>query len=153
MLEDLAQSARAELELRAELEASQRLRGLFETAPVAISANDLRGPLAVAQPRRRATRRRAAAEPSSQFPLTDLAGEPYGTGAIGAPEAPQRFVHAFDDAPTGMAMVGTDGRFRLVNAALCELTGRTEAELLQRTLAKTIHPEEWARASGCSSAC
>jgi PAS domain S-box-containing protein len=42
-----------------------------------------------------------------------------------------------------MAMIGTDGRFRLVNAALCKLLGRTEAELLQRTLAKTIHPEEW----------
>ena len=40
-------------------------------------------------------------------------------------------------------MIGTDGRFRLVNAALCKLLGRTEAELLQRTLAKTIHPEEW----------
>ena len=43
-----------------------------------------------------------------------------------------------------MAMVGTDGRFRQVNAALCELTGRTEAQLLKLTLADTIHPEEWA---------
>ncbi len=43
-----------------------------------------------------------------------------------------------------MAMVGTDGRFRQVNAALCELTGRTEAELHKLTLADIIHPEEWA---------
>ena len=43
-----------------------------------------------------------------------------------------------------MAMVGTDGRYRQVNQALCELTGRTEAALLKLTLSDTIHPEEWA---------
>ena len=142
VLEELAQSARVELELRAELEALQRLRGLFETAPVAISANDLEGRSLLRNP---AAEQLGGEQPLNvvEFPLTDLAGEAYGTGAIGVPEAPQRFVHAFDDAPTGMAMIGTDGRFRLVNAALCKLLGRTEAELLQRTLAKTIHPEEW----------
>ena len=142
VLEELAQSARVELELRAELEALQRLRGLFETAPVAISANDLEGRSLLRNP---AAEQLGGEQPLNvvEFPLTDLAGEAYGTGAIGVPEAPQRFVHAFDDAPTGMAMIGTDGRFRLVNGALCKLLGRTEAELLQRTLAKTIHPEEW----------
>ena len=102
---------------------------------------------------------------SVEFPLTDEAGEPYGVCGISTdiserkqteralPEAQQRLGSAFDDAPTGMAMVGTDGRFRQVNAALCKLTGRTEAELLKLTLANTIHPEEWARASGWSSAC
>jgi PAS domain S-box-containing protein len=93
---------------------------------------------------------------SVKFPLTDEAGEPYGVCAISTDiterkqteralrEAQQRFVSAFENAPTGMAMVGTDGRFRQVNAALCELTGRTEAQLLEMTLADTIHPEEWA---------
>jgi PAS domain-containing protein len=139
VLEGLAQSARPELELRAELEELQRLRGLFETAPVAISASDLEGRSLLRNP---AAAQLGADKPLNvlEFPLTDLTGEAYGTGAIGVPEAPQRFVHAFDDAPTGMAMIGTDGRFRLVNAALCKLLGRTEAELLQRTLAKTIHP-------------
>ena len=41
-------------------------------------------------------------------------------------------------------MIGTDGRFRQVNAALCDLTGRSEEQLLRLTLADTIHPEEWA---------
>ena len=50
---------------------------------------------------------------------------------------------AFEHAPTGMAMIGTDGRFRQVNAALCELTGRSEAELLRMTLAQTVHRDEW----------
>ena len=93
---------------------------------------------------------------SVKFPLTDEAGEPYGVCAISTDiterkqteralrAAQQRLVSAFDNAPTGMAMVGTDGRFRQVNAALCELTGRTEAQLLKLTLADTIHPEEWA---------
>ena len=93
---------------------------------------------------------------SVKFPLTDEAGEPYGVCGISTDiterkqteralrAAQQRLVSAFDHAPTGMAMVGTDGRFRQVNAALCELTGRTEAQLLKMTLADTIHPEEWA---------
>ncbi len=93
---------------------------------------------------------------SVKFPLTDEAGEPYGICGISTDiserkqteralhAAQQRLGSAFDNAPTGMAMVGTDGRFRQVNAALCELTGRTEAQLLKLTLADTIHPEEWA---------
>ncbi len=93
---------------------------------------------------------------SVKFPLTDEAGEPYGLCGISTDiserkqteralhAAQQRLGGAFDNAPTGMAMVGTDGRFRQVNAALCELTGRTEAQLLKLTLADTIHPEEWA---------
>jgi PAS domain S-box-containing protein len=43
-----------------------------------------------------------------------------------------------------MAMVGTDGRFHQVNAALAELAGRSEAELLGMTLAQVVHPDEWA---------
>ena len=93
---------------------------------------------------------------SVKFPLTDEAGEPYGVCGISTDiterkhtehalrAAQQRLVSAFDHAPTGMAMVGPDGRFRQVNDALCELTGRSEAELLELTLADTIHPEEWA---------
>ena len=93
---------------------------------------------------------------SVKFPLTDEAGEPYGICGIATDvterkhteaalrEAQQRFVSAFEHAPTGMAMIGTDGRFRQVNAALCELTGRSEEQLLRLTLAETIHPEEWA---------
>ena len=97
---------------------------------------------------------------SVKFPLTDQAGEPYAICGIATDvserkqteaalfEAQQRFGSAFEHAPTGMAMVGTDGRFRQVNAALCELTGRSEDELLRLTLADTVHPEEWATRKG-----
>jgi two-component system sensor histidine kinase/response regulator len=92
---------------------------------------------------------------SVKFPLTDEAGEPYGVCGISTDiterkhteralrAAQQRFVSAFEHAPTGMAMVGTDGGFRQVNQALCELTARSEGDLLRGSLADTIHPEEW----------
>ena len=58
---------------------------------------------------------------SVKFPLTDQAGEPYGIRGIATDvterkqteaalrEAQQRFVSAFEHAPAGMAMIGTDG--------------------------------------------
>ena len=42
----------------------------------------------------------------------------------------ERLSEAFRDAPTGMAIVRPDGAFLRVNAALCELLGRSEDELL-----------------------
>jgi PAS domain S-box-containing protein len=41
----------------------------------------------------------------------------------------------FDQAAIGMALVGLDGRFLRVNRALCELLVRSEAELLDGTIA------------------
>jgi PAS domain S-box-containing protein len=46
----------------------------------------------------------------------------------------------FDQAAIGMAMVGLDGRFLRVNRALCELLGRSEAELLDSTIADLADP-------------
>jgi PAS domain S-box-containing protein len=48
----------------------------------------------------------------------------------------------FDQAAIGMALVGLDGRFLRVNRALCELLGRAEAELLDRTIADLADPED-----------
>src|SRR3954452_24247192 len=41
----------------------------------------------------------------------------------------ERFRSAFDDALTGMALVGPDGRIRRVNRVACEMLGRTADEL------------------------
>jgi PAS domain S-box-containing protein len=193
LLEDLAQSVRTEIELRADLEARRRaeterqrsddrLRGLMDNSPAAIYALDLHGQVLFSNPaaegllagrqgltaddqaviaggaavKGEVTLEDGAVHRCVKFPLTDEAGEPYGICGIctdvterrqteaALREAQQRFVSAFENAPTGMAMIGTDGRFRQVNAALCELTGRTEADLLKLTFADTIHPEEWA---------
>jgi PAS domain S-box-containing protein len=46
----------------------------------------------------------------------------------------------FDQAAIGMALVGLDGRFLRVNRALCELLGRSEAELLDSYIADLAEP-------------
>ncbi|MHB8690964.1 MAG: putative bifunctional diguanylate cyclase/phosphodiesterase [Solirubrobacteraceae bacterium] len=47
----------------------------------------------------------------------------------------ERFRRAFDEAPIGMALMTPDGRLRKVNTALCELLGRSPAELVGAYLA------------------
>ena len=55
-----------------------------------------------------------------------------------ARESEERFKGAFENAPIGMVLVGLDpetlGRFIQVNRAMCEMAGRSEEELLTRTL-------------------
>lgn len=52
------------------------------------------------------------------------------------------FSTAVDQAPSGMALVGLDGRFLRVNAALCRLFGRTEPNLLATTFQELTHPHD-----------
>jgi PAS domain S-box-containing protein/diguanylate cyclase (GGDEF)-like protein len=57
-------------------------------------------------------------------------------------EAEERFRRAFEDGPIGMALVGLDGRWLRVNRALCEMTGYSEADLLERTFQDITHPDD-----------
>src|ERR671911_475859 len=57
-------------------------------------------------------------------------------------ESEQRFRGSFERAATGMALVGTDGRFLRVNNSLCEILGYTERELLGKTFQETTHPDD-----------
>ncbi|MFP2902324.1 PAS domain S-box protein, partial [Corallococcus sp. 4LFB] len=57
----------------------------------------------------------------------------------------ERFRTAFEGAPVGMALVDLDGRFLLVNAALCELVGYSREELLSRSFQELTAPEEVAQ--------
>ena len=57
-------------------------------------------------------------------------------------EAEERFGRAFEDAPIGMALVGLDGQWLRVNAALCEITGYREHELLELDFQTLTHPED-----------
>jgi PAS domain S-box-containing protein len=57
-------------------------------------------------------------------------------------DSEERFRLSMADAPIGMAIVGLDGRFLQVNAALCELLGRPADELLTMTTLDVTHPED-----------
>ncbi len=49
---------------------------------------------------------------------------------------------SFEQAGVGVAQVGPDGRFLEVNARMCELTGRSRAELLALTVRDVTHPDD-----------
>ena len=61
--------------------------------------------------------------------ISDITEERQLEQALRASEA--RFRSAFDEAPTGIALIGLDGRTFRVNKAFCSLVGYDEAELLQ----------------------
>ncbi|AFM12988.1 hybrid sensor histidine kinase/response regulator [Turneriella parva] len=61
--------------------------------------------------------------------------------------ADQMLEKAFSASPVGMALVGLDGRFLRVNAALCRIVGMTEAELTATNFPAITHPDDVARDS------
>lgn len=48
----------------------------------------------------------------------------------------------FDQLPIGAAVVSLNGRFHRVNAALCRMLGRSEAELRELTFLDITHPDD-----------
>jgi diguanylate cyclase (GGDEF)-like protein/PAS domain S-box-containing protein len=63
-----------------------------------------------------------------------------------ARESEERFKSAFENAPIGMVLVSIDpetlGRFLQVNRAMCGMAGRSEEELLSRSLQDLVHSDE-----------
>ena len=57
-------------------------------------------------------------------------------------EATERFRLAFEGAPIGIALVGLDGRWLQVNAALCEIVGYGADELSTKTFQDITHPDD-----------
>lgn len=57
-------------------------------------------------------------------------------------EATEAYETAFSQAPMGVALIGFDGRFLRVNAALCEMFGRTEDELIGSTTRAFTHADD-----------
>jgi len=57
-------------------------------------------------------------------------------------EAQELFETAFAQAPIGMALIGLDGRWLRVNAAIARITGWSEAELLARSFQDITHPDD-----------
>nr|CTQ89688.1 diguanylate cyclase/phosphodiesterase (GGDEF & EAL domains) with PAS/PAC sensor(s) [Kibdelosporangium sp. MJ126-NF4] len=59
-------------------------------------------------------------------------------------DAEERFRQAFDHASIGMCLVGQGGVFLQVNRAMCDMLGRSEAELLSLKVVDVSHPEDYA---------
>ncbi len=57
-------------------------------------------------------------------------------------DSQERFRKAFDEAPIGMALVATDGRWLQVNRALCRIVGYAEQELLATDFQSITHPDD-----------
>jgi PAS domain S-box-containing protein len=54
-------------------------------------------------------------------------------------ESEERFRTAFEDAPIGMGLSNLEGRWLEVNAALCDLVGRSPVQLLEQPLWELAH--------------
>jgi diguanylate cyclase (GGDEF)-like protein/PAS domain S-box-containing protein len=57
-------------------------------------------------------------------------------------EAEERFRSAFENAPIGMSLTSTDGRFIRVNRALAEIIGVTPEELTGQLVRDVTHPDD-----------
>ncbi|GBD26892.1 Aerobic respiration control sensor protein ArcB [bacterium HR30] len=57
-------------------------------------------------------------------------------------QSEERFRSTFERAPIGIALVAPSGQFLRVNAALCEMLGYSEEELLQRDFQSITYPED-----------
>ncbi|HEY7961639.1 MAG TPA: diguanylate cyclase [Solirubrobacteraceae bacterium] len=60
----------------------------------------------------------------------------------GEPPAPERFEQVFERAPIGTGLLDQDGRWVLVNHALCDITGYTADELIGQRFGDITHPED-----------
>jgi PAS domain S-box-containing protein len=52
------------------------------------------------------------------------------------------FQNAFEFAAIGMALVSPEGKWLRVNRSVCDITGYSEAELLERTFQDITHPDD-----------
>lgn len=57
-------------------------------------------------------------------------------------ESEEQFRRVFEEGPLGLALVGKDYRFLKANAALCQMVGYPEDELVQKTFADITHPDD-----------
>ncbi len=59
-----------------------------------------------------------------------------------APQPKDHFEQVFERAPIGTGLLDQDGRWLLVNRALCEITGYTVEELIGKRLQDIVHPDD-----------
>ncbi len=80
--------------------------------------------------------------PGASEPLRAVAGQRLRAADMLLADRGQLVRALFLSAPIGKAVMGTDGRMLVVNAALCALTGRTAEDLVGRHLDLLSHPDD-----------
>jgi diguanylate cyclase (GGDEF)-like protein/PAS domain S-box-containing protein/excisionase family DNA binding protein len=118
---------------RASIEAAVRAGTLIDTQ-AQITRPD--GQVRVVHVRARALRDEHNAVVKVLGTLQDVTERQMAQGALRAAE--ERFRMAFDQAPTGAALIGLDGRIQRVNQALAEETGFSPDELVGRRLRDVV---------------
>ena len=61
---------------------------------------------------------------------------------MGLSESEERFQAIFDQAAVGIAQIGLDGNWLLVNDRFCQMLGYSEDELRSKTLQEITHPDD-----------
>ncbi|MES1187708.1 MAG: PAS domain S-box protein [Myxococcales bacterium] len=72
-------------------------------------------------------------------------GRSEGLMPAGLAHDEQRYRELFETAPDGIFIAGPDGRYTDVNAAGCRLLGYSREELIGRSIAELVAPEDLAR--------
>ncbi|HTU78875.1 MAG TPA: diguanylate cyclase [Solirubrobacteraceae bacterium] len=72
--------------------------------------------------------------------ILDVTARRAGDGLARPSDA--HFAQVFERAPIGTGLLSLDGRWTLVNRALCEITGYTADELIGRRFAEITHPDD-----------
>ena len=69
-------------------------------------------------------------------------GNGNGPASRGARSETQLAIGAFEQSAIGMALVELNGNWIRINAALCQILGYSEQELLAKTFQSITHPED-----------
>jgi diguanylate cyclase (GGDEF)-like protein/PAS domain S-box-containing protein len=72
--------------------------------------------------------------------VLDITARRHSAALAGHPD--DGFEQVFERAPNGMGLLDTDGRWLLVNNALCDMTGYTAAELIGMRSDGIVHPDD-----------
>ena len=132
---------------RSALEGDTRSRKIRATGGLHSLTIDV-GPLCVHQPPSATTIAGGVAvvlDTSSPAPhgLDSATGDAaQANGAPAEPHPQEQFELVFQRAPIGTGLIDQDGRWVLVNQALCDITGYTSGELIGKRFADITHPED-----------
>ncbi len=86
------------------------------------------------------TEMRLQGKPGYTAAIRDITGRKQQEAALKASE--ETFRLAMEHASIGMALLSTEGRFLVVNKALCDITGYPKDELLKTDFQTITHPDD-----------